>query len=55
MLQTKLHVFVAHFNVPLMPEAGYHLQAEPKLTLVTPRSCHHDLDFSTFSRLDHEI
>ena len=26
MLQTKLHVFVAHFNVPLMPEAGYHLR-----------------------------
>ena len=26
MLQNKLHVFVAHFNVPLMPEAGYHLR-----------------------------
>ena len=26
MLQNKLHVFVAHFNVPLMPEAGYNLR-----------------------------
>ena len=26
MLQTKLHVFVAHFKAPLMPEAGYNFR-----------------------------